>query len=561
MTKSHHGKEKWETTAKTRAQKTEETTKFLEAQGYRVVEMKECHFRNQMRFDPRLKAFVEARKPQTPQREMTENEIKAAVLDGTLFGMVEVDIKVPEEWPTHFQHPNMTPYEYFAEMSPIFCTTEVPHDIIGEHMQEYVKKFDLSTKPRRLLVGGMRAQKILLATPLLKWYLEHGLEVTKIYQTVEYKPNRCFQEFVKDVSNARRAGDADPSKAIIADTRKLEGNSAFGSIIMDQHKFQDTVYVKGDGPAMLEANLPQFKKLTELNEEFYEIEKAKTTLRLNLPVQIGYFILQYAKLHMLQFYYDFLDKFVDRSDFEYCEMDTDSAYMALATPDFLSAVKPEMKEHYLRGLQGHCQSGLQIEADCQHHWFPRSCCQQHAKFDKRTPGLFKIEYEGDAMIGLCSKTYVVAKKVSTLPSNSILSASRLLRKAKRLRPKRLRLVTRTYFEKKFSSKGISKKTVVAPLTIFRQVLKTQKPGSGTNRGFRARNNTIFTYKQQRCGFSYFYCKRKVLAEGRTTVPLDLELCPKPMEVDEVPTQEEPMEVEAGAEPMEVDGEKEPMESL
>ena len=99
--------------------------------------------------------------------------------------------------------------------------------------------------------------------------------------------------------------------------------------------------------------------------------------------------------------------------------------------------------------------------------------------------------------------------------------------------------------------------MVAPLATFRRVLETKKPGSGTNRGFRARNNTIYTYQQERSGFSYFYCKRKVLADGRTTVPLDLELCAtkdtepmevdvEPMEVDVEPTEveEEPMEVES-----------------
>ena len=77
---------------------------------------------------------------------------------------------------------------------------------------------------------------------------------------------------------------------------------------------------------MLQANLPQFKKLTILldEKEYYEIEKSKPELRLSLSIQIGCFILQYAKLHMLQFYYDFLDKFIDRTDFQYCEMDTDS---------------------------------------------------------------------------------------------------------------------------------------------------------------------------------------------------------------------------------------------
>ena len=39
---------------------------------------------------------------------------------------------------------------------------------------------------------------------------------------------------------------------------------------------------------------------------------------------------QNAKLRMLPFYYDVLDKYLDRSDFQYCEMDTDSAYIAIA---------------------------------------------------------------------------------------------------------------------------------------------------------------------------------------------------------------------------------------
>ena len=77
------------------------------------------------------------------------------------------------------------------------------------------------SQPRRSLVGSYFGEKILLASPLIKWYLEHGLEVTHIYQVVEYTPVPCFQPFGEAVSDARRAGDVDPNKAIIADTMKL----------------------------------------------------------------------------------------------------------------------------------------------------------------------------------------------------------------------------------------------------------------------------------------------------------------------------------------------------
>ena len=140
------------------------------------------------------------------------------------------------------------------------------------------------------------------------------------------------------------------------------------------------------------------------------------------------------------------------------------------------------------------------------------------------------------MIGLCSKTYVEVKKKTKFTSNTILAAARLLRRSKKLKPKRMHPKCTTFYEKNFSCKGISKKTLLAPLSVFRDVLKTQRTGTGSNKGFRARHNTVYTYQQQRSVFSYFYCKRRVLDDGRTTVPLDLELCPQskePMEEEEV----------------------------
>ena len=63
-------------------------------------------------------------------------------------------------------------------------------------------------------------------------------------------------------------------------------------------------------------------------------------------MQIGFFVYQYAKLRMLQFYFDFMDKYLDRRDFQYCEMDTDSAYIAIAGPSVDSLVKLELREEF-----------------------------------------------------------------------------------------------------------------------------------------------------------------------------------------------------------------------
>ena len=52
-----------------------------------------------------------------------------------------------------------------------------------------------------------------------------------------------------------------------------------------------------------------------------------------------------------------------------------------------------------------------------------------------------------------------------------------------------------------------------------------------------RKNAVFTYTQERRGFSYLYCKRKVLEDGIHTQPLDITLCPFPKTDTEVKDQE------------------------
>ena len=70
----------------------------------------------------------------------------------------------------------------------------------------------------------------------------------------------------------------------------------------------------------------------QLNANTFEVEMSKKTIHLDLPMHIGCFVYQYTKLRMLEFYYDFIHVFVDRRDFQYCAMDTDSAYMVCPLP-------------------------------------------------------------------------------------------------------------------------------------------------------------------------------------------------------------------------------------
>lgn len=485
-----------------RQKETRERREWLEKNGYVVRVMKEHDFKRQIQMEPALRTFIDERLPPFYRRHRGRTTAVClinAVRDGLFFGLMEVDIHVPDDLSEHF-----------SEMCPIFTNTDVSFADIGEPMKLYARQHQMSEKSRRLLVSGLRAERILLSSDLLSWYLKKGLVVDKIHQAIEYLPRRCFRTFVNEVSDARRTGDLDPSMKIIADTMKLIGNSAYGSVIMDKEKHMNVKFYNDVWNTQQAINSPRFQKLSEISDDLFEVSSSKTSLRLDLPIQIGFQILQLAKLRMLEFYYDCLDIHCDRSQFEMLEMDTDSAYFAIGGTD--STGRPVTKlEHiardpsYFNQLQtGFCNDDPYTVDEG--HFFPRTCCPRHVKYDSRTPGLFKLEAEGDEMIGLCSKTYVIRKLDKV----------------------------------KISSKGVQKRALHDPVRVFRDVLSTGEPASGINRGFRVRNDTIYTYEQVRYAISYFYCKRQVMENGIDTRPLPITLSPWPERILDIVTEGHPL---------------------
>ena len=216
-------------------------------------------------------------------------------------------------------------------------------------------------------------------------------------------------------------------------------------------------------------NDSHFRTLTPLNDSTYEVEMSKKTIKLDLPLVLGFFVYQYAKKRVLEFYFDFLDVFVDRRHFQLSHMDTDSLYIALAARTLDEVVKPEKRRQFYEAWP----QWFPAEACDEHHpdfvnvrcrgetWTPtHECCMKRKLFDKRTPGLFKVEWQGTGCVALCSKTYYCFGETD-----------------------------------KLSCKGISKKQNNLTKEQYLDVLTSQKNGHGTNRGFRVHQNQMYTYSQ------------------------------------------------------------------
>ena len=83
---------------------------------------------------------------------------------------------------------------------------------------------------------------------------------------------------------------------------------------------------------------------------------AKHHINLDLSIQLGFFILQYAKQRMLEFYFDFLDVFVGRDNFARGQMDTDSFYFGLNSNSLEEAILPNMKAAYTKSVYQSCHN-------------------------------------------------------------------------------------------------------------------------------------------------------------------------------------------------------------
>ena len=173
------------------------------------------------------------------------------------------------------------------------------------------------------------------------------------------------------------------------------------------------------------------------------------------------------------------------------EMDTDSAYIAIAYDTLDEAIKPDMRLEYYETYgdwfprpfcSEHKPMFVKTKVD-RMEWKMKECCSKVFKYDRRTPGLFKEEFEGIGMVALNPKTYCCWSEDDS---------------------------------EKYSSKGLSKRTNRLTKENFMSVLQTKNSLTGINKGFIRKDNSTFTYQQVRTGLTYFYAKRRVCDDGTST---------------------------------------------
>ena len=116
---------------------------------------------------------------------------------------------------------------------------------------------------------------------------------------------------------------------------------------------------------------------------------------------------------MLQFYYEFLYRFLKENYFELAQMDTDSLYFGIGAEKLDDCVKEterqiffETRHHWLPAERCDNCAPLYVETKMDNKpWVGCDDCRKHNECDQHTPGLFKLEGSADGTTALCSKAY------------------------------------------------------------------------------------------------------------------------------------------------------------
>ena len=130
--------------------------------------------------------------------------------------------------------------------------------------------------------------------------------------------------------DAHREGDENPNSSVVAETMKLLANSSYGYQIKDRSRHTVTKYLSNEKTHGA-INTKLFKRLDHINDQLYEVELAKAEIEHREPIIVGFFLLQYAKVRMLELYHmEPVEGFCDVNKFEELEMDSDSLHLALS---------------------------------------------------------------------------------------------------------------------------------------------------------------------------------------------------------------------------------------
>lgn len=240
--------------------------------------------------------------------------------------ILEVDLDYPEH--LHESH-NDYP------LAPEILT--VTKDRLSSYSNELREKLGIKGKSSKKLVPNLYHKKnYVLHYRNLKYYLAHGLILTKIHRAIEFTQSTWLKPYIDFNTKKSKEAKNDFEK----DFFKLMNNSVFGKCMENMRKRVNVELVTTKRRLKKLTSKPNFQSFKIFNEDLVGVHLKRINITMNRPIYAGFCILDLSKISMYQFHYDFMKiKYGNKAILMYT--DTDSTIFEVETEN----IYQDMHDH------------------------------------------------------------------------------------------------------------------------------------------------------------------------------------------------------------------------
>jgi hypothetical protein len=246
-----------------------------------------------------LKTFPTPDFPQIMSSIGKETEIIQGIASNELFGFAVLDVHCPSPV-----------YESIKWLNfpPIIKRGLITEEMLSPYMTKRCKARNYKL-PQKTLIQTFNAKQILLYTPMIRFYLKLGLEISNISQFIQYRPAEVFDDFVDKITTGRIQAKANGNESLES-AYKVIGNSGYGKMGENVEKYTQT-RLGDDKRFKFASRSALFKSANILTKEngehdLIEIDSRPRKVKDDKPVIMAKAILQNSKLHFLRFVYEVL---------------------------------------------------------------------------------------------------------------------------------------------------------------------------------------------------------------------------------------------------------------
>ena len=235
-------------------------------------------------------------------------------------GIYEVDIEIPKEL-----HDKFVDYPLCPEIK------NIPEDMLSEYQKYLNDKLNIkyNEKDKKLILDLLSKKNYKVYYKNLEYYLKLGLKVTKVHRILIFDEKPFLKEYIDLNTELRKQSKNDLEK----DLFKLMNNAIFGKSMENVLNRSNIKLVNNNPEKLLKLiKQPNFENAYQISNRLCIVESKPIKTVFNKPIFMGAVILETSKLHMYEFWYDYLKVKYDNK-IKLIYTDTDSFVIEVETDD------------------------------------------------------------------------------------------------------------------------------------------------------------------------------------------------------------------------------------